>query len=97
MDRTEREHFAAWLRMWNDRIVHIDDVALAIEKLIAESANVTFFTEAPAEVQQVVRADLKSFQESGRRLGVVAGTDLELNLSNEMKACSALLQQAGLL
>lgn len=89
------ETLQQWIQMWEDGVVHVDDVVLTFEEAIAEDANPTYFERAPIPIRDAVLHDIEVFRRSGKRVVVVKDTGREISLTEKMNRLVQVLTQAG--
>jgi hypothetical protein len=96
MNAEAERSFVSWMTMWEDRIVHIGDVAGALVGVIADSGNASFFSRAPVEVRDELLRDIAVFRKNGSWILHVLHSDKEIDETGRMKVCIRLLRDAGL-
>lgn len=97
MHDSVEDRLGTWIGMWNEQLAHVDDVALAVEKLVAEGLSVSHFASLPRSVKQQVLHDLDTFTHEGRRTYYIAHTaGEEIDDSELMRSVAASFAAAGI-
>ena len=87
MHDSVEDRLGTWIGMWNEQLAHVDDVALAVEKLVAEGLSVSHFASLP----------LDTFTHEGRRTYYIAHTaGEEIDDSELMRSVAASFAAAGI-